>query len=129
MVSPARPYIHTQTFLRFENNSKGSLSSISFLVCSALWISDGLTSIIGLSEGLQETEAFAGFLLANFGEPGFLVFKFSIALLIAATAILYGERLEKHSEFSRLFYFCVSVSLLFAAALPVINNMILLGWL
>jgi len=91
-------------------------------------VADALTTAFGLSKGLQETESLANFLLNNFGIQGFLAFKFSIALVVALIALLYGERVERRGEFAKLFYFSVSASLLFIAAAPVVNNLIQLGW-
>jgi len=122
------PYIRGDTILRNENHSKYSISSLGLLAFSALSIADGLTTAVGLSNGLQETEALAGFLLNNFGIQGFLLFKFSIAIVVAGIALGHGERISKQSEFNRLFYFCVSVSLLFIAGVPVVNNLFQLGW-
>ena len=84
--------------------------------------------MIGLSRGFRESEALAGFLLNDFGIQGFLAFKFAIAIAVTAIALIYGERLHKGSEFTSLLYFTLSVSLVLIAAVPVVNNVTLLGW-
>ena len=123
------PYIRLQTIPKSENHSKLSFSSLGLLTFSALSIADGLTTAIGLSRGLQETETLATFLLSNFGLQGFLLFKITIGVVVAALVLVYGERVERSGDFGKLFYFSASASLLFIAAAPVINNLILLGWI
>lgn len=102
---------------------------MGILAFSVLSVVDAYTTIIGLSRGLQETEAFALLLMSNFGIGGFLLFKISLALVVATVALIYDDRLRNHSEFSHAFYVSVSVSLLCVSLVPVLNNMVRLGWL
>lgn len=90
---------------------------------------DAYTTMLGLSRGLQETETIALLLMTNFGVGGFLLFKISLALIVAAVGVIYDGRLRSHSEFSHAFYMSVSVSLLCVSLVPVVNNVIELGWL
>lgn len=121
-------YIRRQTILKSENHSKSNIPSLALLTFSVLSISDGLTTMIGLSRGFRESEALAGFLLNTFGIQGFLAFKIAIAIVVATVALLYGEKLHKGSEFTSLLFLTISVSLVLIAAVPVVNNVTLLGW-
>ena len=89
---------------------------------------DAYTTMVGLSQGLQETERLAIFLISSFGIQGFLLFKISIGLAAAAVALLFERGPKMRSEVVHSFYLSVSLGLLFITLLPVANNIILLGW-
>jgi len=89
---------------------------------------DGYTTSVGLSRGFRETEALSSFLLGNFGSQGFLEFKVGIALVAVGVALFFDRRLRTHSDFTHYLYLTASVALAFVTLLPVLNNLILLGW-
>jgi hypothetical protein len=83
---------------------------------------------LGLSRGFRETEALSSFLLNNFGSTGYLEFKVTIAALAVGVALFFDRRLRTHSDFTHYLYLTASVSLAVITLLPVVNNLILLGW-
>ena len=89
---------------------------------------DAYTTSIGLARGFQETESVANFLMGNFGLGGFVAFKAAIAFGAIAVALRFDRHLRNHSEFTHSLYFTISFALVLIAAMPVINNLVLLGF-
>ncbi len=90
---------------------------------------DAYTTVVGLSKGLRESEALALFLINNFGVIGFLLFKISVPVVITTVAVVFDDRLREHGEFSYAFYMSASISLLCTSVVPVVSNLVQLGWL
>ena len=90
---------------------------------------DGYTTSVGLSHGLTETEAFSSFLLNNFGSAGYLEFKLAVAALAIGIAVIFDRRLRTHSDFTHYLYLTASIALAFVTLIPVLNNLLLLGWI
>jgi hypothetical protein len=96
---------------------------------SALSIADAYTTMVGLSQGLRETETLAVVLINSFGIQGFILFKVSIALVAAAVAFAFETGMKRRGELAASFYMTASFGLLFITLVPVANNLLLLGWL
>jgi len=52
----------------------------------------------------------------------------AIAAFAIGIAVFFDRRLRTHSDFTHYLYLTASISLAIIALLPVVNNIILLGW-
>lgn len=58
-----------------------------------------------------------------------MVFKVLVAVLVLGAAFIFDNKLRTHSDFTHSMYFAVSVTLVFITLIPVVNNLLLLGWI
>lgn len=121
-------YICDHLVLNLENHIRTILPSLGLGVFAALSVIDGYTTGIGLSRGFRETEALTSFLLNNLGSTGYLEFKVAIAVVAIGAVLVFNRRLKIYGDFAHYLYLTASISLAAIALVPVLNNLLLLGW-
>ena len=105
------------------------LAFAGMIAFAFLFTLDAWTTELGLMRGAQEMAPLASAIIFSFGIRGFVALKLSISVVSIATALLFFRGWRGLGEISRWTYSVASISLIGSALVPVVHNLILLGFL
>lgn len=109
--------------------SSRDLAFAGMVAFAFLFTLDAWTTEQGLMRGAQEMAPLASAIISGFGIQAFVALKLSVAIVSLVTASAFFKRWTRLGDLWRWTYSVASMSLIGSTLVPVVHNLILLGFL